>query len=217
MELADDAELAWAYRIRVAAEPDEVHEGEQRFTSFLRHWPAGDRQWSWREDHGLAVLRVDDGTGNGAMRLYVDPDHRRRGIGRALLAVLVDQARTAGCRTVRANFTDEPAAAFSASVGAVEGEASVRNLLTLPHRDTAEPVPGYALRSWLNRTPDDLLEDMARAWYAINDAPTTEGIEPDVYTPERVRDIEESVRLRGVQSRWTVALDADDRIVGFTE
>jgi GNAT superfamily N-acetyltransferase len=134
-----------------------------------------------------------------------------------LLDVLVERARASGCRTVRCNFTDGPAAAFSASVGAVEGIASIRNLLTLPHRDTAVPVPGYALRSWLDRTPDDLLEDMARAWDAINDAPTTEGIEPDQYTPERVREIEESVRLRRVQSRWTVALDVAGRIVGFTE
>jgi GNAT superfamily N-acetyltransferase len=78
-------------------------------------------------------------------------------------------------------------------------------------------VDGFALRSWTDRTPDDLLDTLVDARDAINDAPSTPGIEPDRFSPARVRELEETVARRGVQARLTVALDPADRIVGFTE
>ena len=218
LDLADEATVDWAYRLQVACEPDEPEEGLNRFASLLRHLPAGDRLWGWRAgDDGFAVLRVEDGSASGSMRLYVDPVRRHRGIGRALWAALVDQARSAGCSTVRSLYTDEDAARFCAAVGAVDGIAHVRGVLSMPAQGGAPPVDGYSLRSWDGRTPDDLLEQMANVREAINDAPSAAGVDPDRFTPARVRAMEETVRTRGVQMRLTTALDRSGQMAGFTE
>src|SRR5215475_12146397 len=111
LELRDDAALDRAYRIKTASEPGEPQEGAHQFRSLLRILATGDRQWCWRAgDDGFAVLRTEEASPDASVWVFVDPASRRRGTGRALLRAVVDQAREAGCRTVRGRHVD--AAAF---------------------------------------------------------------------------------------------------------
>jgi GNAT superfamily N-acetyltransferase len=218
LDVTDDSTVDWAYRLKVACEPADPEEGAARFGTLLRHLPAGDRQWVWRAgDDGFALLRVPDGCGSGWVRLFVDPARRHRGTGQALCTALLDQARSVGCRIVRGWHTSEDAARFCTAVGAVEGVANRRGLLIMPAQGAGVPVDGYTLRSWVGRTPEELLDDMVDARDAINDAPSSPGEEPDRFTPDRVRAFDEAVLARGLQQRQTVGLDATGRIVGFTE
>jgi GNAT superfamily N-acetyltransferase len=219
LELDDDAELDWAYQLRTACEPGP-HEGLHRFRSLLRFQPTGDRQWAWRAGEcGFALVRADESSPDARASIVVRPDRRHRGIGQALLRTAVDAVRAAGCRTLRGRYTDDDrdAASFAAAIGAAEGWVNLRGLLTLPAQTVAGTVDGFALRSWTDRTPDDLLESLADARDAINDAPSAPGLEPDRFTPARVRELEETVLRRGIQARLTVALDPAGRVAGFTE
>jgi GNAT superfamily N-acetyltransferase len=219
LELDDDAGLAWAYQIKTAGEPGP-HEGLHRFVSLLRFVPAGDRQWAWRAgENGFALVRTDESSPDARVWIFVGPDRRHRGVGQALLRTVIDTARSAGCRTLRGRFADDDrdAASFAAATGATEGWVNLRGLLNMPAAPVSGSVDGFTLRSWTDRTPDDLLDTLVDARDAINDAPSAPGIEPDRFTPARLRELEETVLRRGVQARLTVALDPADRIVGFTE
>jgi GNAT superfamily N-acetyltransferase len=220
LDLDDDAALERAYQIKVACEVGEPHEGLHRFRSSLRHLPAGDRGWCWSAGaDGFALLWIGDASPDARTWIFVDPARRHRGVGQALLHEVLDAARAAGCRTVRARYADGDgdAASFADATGAAQGYVNLRGLLLMPAHPVNVAVDGFALRSWTDRTPDDLLDTMAEVREAINDAPGTPGIAPDRYTPARVRVLEETVLRRGVQTRLTAALDRAGRIVGFTE
>ena len=215
----DDAALDRAYQIKVASEPGP-HEGLHRFSSLLRFVAAGDRQWAWRAgEDGFALLHTDESSPDARAWIFVDPARRHRGTGQELLRTVVDAAHAHGCRTVRARYADDDrdAASFAAATGAAEGWVNLRGLLLMPAATVAGSVAGFALRSWTDRTPDDLLDTLVEARDAINDAPSTPGIEPDRFTPARIRELEETLLRRGVQARLTAALDPAGRIAGFTE
>jgi GNAT superfamily N-acetyltransferase len=50
---------------------------------------------------GCACLRTIGRQVGEIKRMYVRPQHRHRGIGRALIACLIDEARQMGCTTIR--------------------------------------------------------------------------------------------------------------------
>jgi len=217
--LDDDDELDWAYRLKIACEPGP-YEGLRRFSSMLRFVPTGDRQWAWRAgEDGFALVRADESSPDARVWIFVDPGRRHRGVAQSLLRTAIDAMRVAGCRTLRGRYSDEDpdATSFAAATGASEEWVNLRGLLTMPAHLLAGSVDGFAVRSWTDRTPDDLLETLADARDAINDAPSAPGLEPDRFTPARLRELEETLLRRGVQARMTVALDPADRIVGFTE
>ena len=80
----------------------------------------------------------------------------------------------------------------------------------------SDAVDGYRLASWNGAAPDDLVASFARAREAINDAPSVDE-EWYAWDVERVRDLERALERRGRQIRVTVALDAADEVVAFTE
>ena len=219
LALDDDAELDWAYRLKIACEPGP-YEGPRRFRSLHRFLPAGDRQWAWRAgEDGFVVVRADESSPDARVSIFVDPGRRHRGVGQSLLRTAIDAARQAGCRTLRGRYSDDDrdATSFAAATGGAEGWVNLRGLLTMPAQPVGDSVDGFALRSWNDRTPDDLLETLVDARDAINDAPSAPGLEPDRFTPARLRELEETVLRRGVQARLTVALDPAHRVAAFTE
>jgi RimJ/RimL family protein N-acetyltransferase len=110
-------------------------------------------------------------------------------------------------------------AAFCARAGAVDGQRNVRSLLRLAEARLPEPVvpDGWSLVSWTRRAPDELVESFARARAALDDAPTPDGMEFPVETPETIRDLEAALERRGREGRVTVALDPEGDVGAFTE
>ena len=145
--------------------------------SHLRHPPPDEPRRHW-----LACVD-DEPVGRGElhftetlvwMLICVVPAHRRRGIGNALFDTMF--RRQTGT-TLAGFFAGEPGAAFAHGKGAKDEQRDVRSVLDLATATLPEPrVPdGYALRSWTDAAPEDLLESYARARNAINDAPAPEG------------------------------------------
>jgi GNAT superfamily N-acetyltransferase len=127
--------------------------------------------------------------------------------------------------------------AFAAAVGAAAALPEVRRRLDLDTVDVRRWDPlvedalahatGYRLVSWSGPAPDDIVGEVARLEGRMNsDAPLGDlDIEPERYDSERLRQVEEILRLRGRRhyhvgalhestgrlAAWTMlAMEADD-------
>jgi mycothiol synthase len=191
--------------------------------SFWRNPPEGETRRYW-----IAEVN-DDAVGSAGLyvhgpkfvyvEVYVLPESRRRRIGTALLDAVRAAARVEGIASFWGHHTRANGAAFASAVGAVDDQRDVRSMLQLREADLPEPaVPvGYSLRSWIGRTPDELVESYAAARQAMNDAPMPGGSEAEEWTVAEVRRSEETGIRRGREVRVTVALDPSGTIVSFTD
>src|SRR3954452_5147559 len=140
-----------------------------------------------------ALLGIEDGDVVGAVayelpqledldvawvNILVDPHHRRRGLGTALLAALTNAVVPEGrTRLVGDAGLGGPGEGFAAAVGARVTQTDVGSVLDVSTTDAASlselatPDPAYAILQWRDRCPDDLVDRFAVARTAINDAP----------------------------------------------
>lgn len=217
-----DAEVGEVYallrRCKLAAAPDDPYYTVDELVAMERRQQSASRDWVWTVDGGLAILSHTPGEAHADMELVVAPRARRRGIGRLLAATVFEQARAAGCGQVVGRHADETGAAFARALGGRAGNSSLSSTVALTDIVAEpEPVPGYAVRSWVNEPPEELFESWVRALNAIHDAPISEGIEDSRITPEDVRDELATLIARGRQVRVTVAVDAHGDVVASTE
>jgi GNAT superfamily N-acetyltransferase len=141
-----------------------------------------------REDRDRATLYLD-----------VHPEHRRRGIGLALLRHAARQAAADG-RSVLAGeaFKDSPGDVFGKRAGAKPGLADARRVLVIGkmpeghvaalRSSAARAAAGYSLVTWTRRTPDEYLPGLAAVFNALNDGPRDAGRDDRIYDVERVRE-----------------------------
>jgi GNAT superfamily N-acetyltransferase len=192
----------------------------------------------------LLRLGCDDGVPIGAIELnlplldnlsaatinvHVHPDLRRRGHGRALLAAAMDEA--AGLGRSRLFFEVPspyptgigPAEPMLREVGARPVLKEVRRLLDL-RRDApaSPPTPpaGYRLVQWVDRLPEEYLDDMAYLMFRMStDAPMEDmDWEPEAWDGARYREREESAHTRGRVRYGTLAVHEDcGKVVAFTD
>jgi GNAT superfamily N-acetyltransferase len=180
--------------------------------------------------------------GTGA--LAVPPPRRRQGIGTALLAHCAAQARAAGRTTLlgtallgsaapgsagAASAGPDPAGeAFALAAGATGGLTDVRRVLHTADLTTdllaglraeAEArAPGYTLLNWTGPAPDEQVDQVARLYEVLGDAPREEGVAAPRVDAGRVRAIEAS--SRGPEFRvYTVAArhDASGTLAAMTQ
>jgi GNAT superfamily N-acetyltransferase len=189
--------------------------------------------------HGL--LGIEDGEVVGAVayelplledldiawvNVLVDAKHRRRGVGRALLAALIDAVAAEGrSRMVGDARVGAPAEGFAAAVGARVTQTDVGSVLDVSSTDAASlrefatPNPAYEVVQWRDRCPDDLVDHFAVARTAMNDAP--HGDEPHDdwgWDADRVRALEERRTRWQVRCYTTVAVHVETGDVGgFTD
>ena len=178
---------------------------------------------------GLSHNDVRVGHGNEHMAwvddLYVLPSHRRRGIGRQLFEENVAFAR-AHDRTLLLFGHDAKSvdgAAFAATVGAKPGNVERQNRVRVADLDRAlleswlQPAPGYSLVQFDDRCPDDLLDAVVECQSVMNDAPHTELLGDDVYTPQHWRDTERE-RIEYDVTFWYAGVrhDASGAIAGYS-
>ena len=206
----------------VESNAEEPYRSLAETGAYLRHPPGFEPRYSWLaerggECQGFAQLGVVDGSAAGSVEILVRPDARRQGNGRALLAVVREQATQLGCRVLIGSHGTAPGASFAAWAGAVDTRRDVRSLLRLPCSAEARQINGYSLFNWVGAAPDHLVESFARTRDAINDAPRAADEEWAAWDAERIRDLEAVLEQRGREVRVTVALDTGGSVVAFTE
>jgi GNAT superfamily N-acetyltransferase len=194
-------------------------------------------EWAvWADDGrmaGWARLDLEYTASNRGLadcKVEVHPDHRRRGIGSALLETLVDAARADG-RTILGTAAYEGTAgeSFLAQAGGVNNQPFRQSRLRLAELDpsllqdwvgrAAERAAGYSLVGWDDPCPDEHLEAFTEVVHVMNTAPLDDlEWEDDVWTPEEIRAWQASLHARGHEG-WVLCArdDTTGRFVGFTE
>lgn len=165
----------------------------------------------------------------GSVKVWVDPQVRRRGIGRELFEAGVERVRAEGRRTVTAScFVRTAGEPFLQAMGLelVYQEAYRRqDVVTLDwshlDREYARALPhagGYELVRMPGTVPEELLDDVVAMTAAINDAPTDGlDLEDDVFSPERIRAFEAAIEARGGRAYRLVARErATGALAGHT-
>jgi GNAT superfamily N-acetyltransferase len=166
----------------------------------------------------------------------VHPEHRRRGVGRALLAAVEARAVADG-RTVCLVQQDEPAGlegrspgrAFAGAVGYDLAQRELRRDLAIPADSDrlaelaaayAPRARGYRLVTWLDRCPDSYVDDRAYLGGRMStDIPLGDMVvEEEQWDAARVRRRED---VAAASDRVMVAAGAVDertgRLVAYTE
>jgi mycothiol synthase len=196
--------------------------------------------WDGERAVGLALVSLPMGDDNrhvASVQVEVDPDHRRRGIGRALARWALPVVREHERHLVLASTESSvPAGArFAEALGMRVGRVSHRSQLDLSANDERlfgaegvvatwivrgpERAPGYALE-WLPRpVPDRDLGAYVAVRRSLNDAPRgTLETEDRRETPTSVRDFEALLARIGVELWTLIARQAKDgTIVGFSD
>src|SRR5438270_4438570 len=187
------------------------------------------------------LLGIDDGEVVGAVayelpqmedldvawvNVLVDARHRRRGVGKALLAALTDAVATEGrSRMVGDARVGASGETFASAIGARVTQVDVGSVLDVSSTDAAwlrefaTPAAGYEVVQWRDRCPDGLVDRFAVARTAMNDAPHgDEPHDPWGWDADRVRALEDRRTRWQVRCYTTVAVHRDSGDVGgFTD
>ena len=177
------------------------------------------------------ILPVKDNPTVAVLDVAVHPDHRRRGVGTALLADGVRLAGAAG-RTDLLSEVDEPGPdapghAFALRNGwRCELLETRRDLLLPPDEQRLSELEagaraassGYSLVGWRDRTPEELLDDRALLERRMTtDAPHGDlPVQEEEWDAERIREYEELHLSRG-RTVLSAGAVRDGRLVAFTD
>jgi GNAT superfamily N-acetyltransferase len=184
------------------------------------------------------ILPLKDNLTKAEVRVHTHPDHRRRGHATAMLDHVEERVVAAGRRLAAAvldfDYAAGPTGAGDPGVELLLGRGyslevgDVQRTLRLPapsellDRLAAEAAPhheGYALRSWVDRCPDELVESYGRLLgKLVLEAPSGGlEVEEEVYDEERIREQEATLKAGGRTSLVTVAQDREGNVVAYTE
>ncbi|WP_433344949.1 N-acetyltransferase family protein [Micromonospora sp. CA-111912] len=246
---ADQSAVDAAYRIRAAADAADVPDFpplcRRRLEAGLRHpMPGGAPVWALARRDGVPAgyLALDlpqlDNTDNANVDLFVDPSHRRHGVGRALhehgLRVLRERGRKRVVGMAVAALPDGPeragaGGAFAAVVGGRPVLAEVRRRLDAARLDQAvldalladarPRAAGYRTVRWQGAAPEEYVADVAHLdGRLMTDAPLGDlEWEPERVDVERIRGTERALDARGRRRYHHGAVHvASGRLVAWT-
>ncbi len=192
------------------------------------------------DDRCVGAARVElpqrDNLHTCEVELVVHPGARRRGVGRALCAQVERVARDQG-RTAAAAYADEPPGTEGRSAGRLAAVALGWEVCQVEaRRDISVPLdPGlastleaqclpyavdYAIRTWVDRCPEDLVDDRAELSRSMSTDVPLDGLDwrEEVWDAARVRRGEE---LAGAMDRTVVNAGAvhlpTARMVAYTQ
>lgn len=237
---ASDAEYAALNRLfnRHEAErrPDDPPTPLEQTVAELRNVPPFYQIHAWAGWDGaecvagavVSYMHTPENAHLADFEVIVDPDRRRRGLGRALLRPVADTAREAGRRllmtTTEARIPG--AEAFLKRLGGTPGLRMETLQLRLDGLDRDRltrwqdaGAAEFTLDFWDGPCPDDRLDEFAALGDVMNTAPRGTLDRDDLHlTPEHLRQMERSLTAAGKQ-RWTLTLreNSSGRFAGFTE
>ena len=177
------------------------------------------------------LLPLRDNPTTGVLDLAVHPDARRRGVGTTLLDVGLRLARQHG-RSELITEVDEPGPgspgrAFAERHGWTCDLVETRRDLALPpdeqrlravEDEARRASRGYALVTWRDRTPDELLDDRALLERRMTtDAPHGDlPVQEEDWDAARVREYEQVHAERG-RTVLSAGAVREGRLVAFTD
>lgn len=230
-----------AYEIFRACEvhdkPDIPVISRDNFVARLAHpWPGSDHEHYLAYVDGAPVGYVDmelpnlDDLGNVQVQLSVLPAYRRRGVGRALIDMVVARARAAGRTSVIGQVMSRhpDGSLFAAAMDAKPGLEEVRSRLEVRTLDQARlaglyadawrHAAGYRLTHWTGVPPAEVIDDVAYLDSRLSiDAPLGDPIwEPARPDAEKIREGERRAARRGRISYHAGALHGS-RLVAWTK
>jgi GNAT superfamily N-acetyltransferase len=250
LDPANEADVRAAYQISAAALAHDVPDFHPLLEidfrgRFAYPWPGSDDSWWLAELDGAPVgwltvsLPTLDNLHLAEAETIVHPDHRRRGVGRALYEQAIAFARDSQRRTLTATYgcalpggapRDDAFRAFAEAMGAKAALPEIRRRLDLDSVDTAtwdallaeawSHAEGYSVVRWVGGAPEEYIDDLAYLdGRLITDAPMGDlDIEPMKVDADRIRAADATIRNRGRRA-YHVGLrhDASGRLVAWTE
>jgi GNAT superfamily N-acetyltransferase len=182
---------------------------------------------------GRLWLFALDNTHLAEVSVWVHPDHRRRGVGRALLADAERVARRDGRTTMIASafapvVAESPGSSFAAASGyavASHEETKIVDLAEAPRTwaaldaEVAAALGGYRVEVAVDRVPDEHLAGFCALLSAfLGEVPTGElDLRRARWTPERVREGEDRAIRAGRVAVYAFAIAPDGQPCGFTD
>lgn len=182
---------------------------------------------------GMVVLYLLDNTHVAEINVWVDPENRRRSVGRAVLddleRVAREDRRTTALSSAFAPLEDEsPGSLFAAAMGyavASAEETKVVNLTTAPaewselDREVAAELGKYRIRIFDTVTPDEYVDDFcALLSVFIGETPTGDlDLEDAQWTVERLREGEQRAIKADRTQLVAVAVAPDGHLCGFSD
>lgn len=179
----------------------------------------------------VSFLKTEENRHLAQFEISVDPEYRRRGVGRALLRLAVGAARQEGRRLLMTGTNGNVPAgqAFLERIGAERGLEEHTNQLALAGLDRGllarwqaegrARAAGFTVGSWDGPYPEDQLEAIAALNEVMNTAPREKlDMEDMHFTAEHLRQMEQGMVAAGTR-RWTLyaAQAGAGRFAGFTE
>jgi len=179
--------------------------------------------------HGFVELDRECNTHLAWVQLGVAPGRRRQGIGRYVLARLLEIAAADGRASLGAGAEEGSAGEdLLASIGLTRRQVFHLNRLRIADLDrrlvegwlarAPERASGYRLLAWDGPTPEEHFEAFAACTEVMNTAPLGElEIQEERMTVDRLRRLEASREEAGI-TWWTlVTEDGTGTFVGFTQ
>jgi GNAT superfamily N-acetyltransferase len=160
------------------------------------------------------------------VNVLVAAEHRRRGVGRALLAAVAETVRPHGrTRLVGDARVGAAGERFAEAVDARVTQVDLGSVLDVGVTDAEQLAalavvdPAYELAQWRDGCAADLVDRFAVARTAMNDAPHGDEHHDDwAWDAARVRELEQRRRRWQVRSYTTAAVRRDTGdMAGFTE
>jgi GNAT superfamily N-acetyltransferase len=241
LDLADDAQMRAAYDVASRADllgrEDAPHWSFQNFLGGLRSPDSGERQEprvGYVDDElvacGVLYLFLLDNTDKAWVEVKVDPAHRRRGHGRAMLehlsAIAKEDGRTELLTDTKVPIDDvdtHPYAKFLTSLGFTHANVELVRYLKLPVDDAmiqgwidraAERHDGYRIETYGDDFPAELVPSLCLLLGQLAvDAPTGDvDFEEEVMTPERFAERQATIKAMGRTVLETVAIAPDGTV-----
>lgn len=186
--------------------------------------------WWKHKAVGLCYLRYSDKRNLRVanLRVIVDSQYRRQGIGSALTQVAQDEALAIGRHLLLANSNSliPAGAAFATKLAAqptLQIQVSQLALDTISSQHISEwraasPTHKYHLKYWKSHVPDEYLSQYATVLKSLNDSPHNE--EEDDFSPtaEEIRALGLQAEQRGEVIFYVAAVDQQTgQLVGVSE